>query len=140
MMKYSLLLLIVVCLTTKSFSANNMTLPPGKLIRIVVNEKGYALIGRDTLTANDLSPELQRRLWKSYMGTGKMYDSIKLEFEGEVLMGTKGAAMDAIKEAQEKALKEICLEKHKKLFDALSEGQKNKIRKQFPVLFQTNYL
>jgi len=54
-------------------------------------------------------------------------------------MGTRSAAMDAIKSAQQKALTEVCLEKHKKRFDDLNENQRNKIKKQFPVLFQQTF-
>lgn len=113
--------------------------PPGKIISITVNEKGQAFIGRDTLAPEQLTAELQKRLWKSYTGTGEMYGAIHLQFSGEVLMGVRGASMDAIKQAQKNALTDICLEKHKKLFDALSSGQQKRIEKQFPVLFQVNY-
>jgi hypothetical protein len=36
-------------------------------------------------------------------------------------------------------LKELCLEKHKKLFEDINGRQQEKIRKQFPVLFQTHF-
>jgi biopolymer transport protein ExbD len=112
---------------------------PGKIISISIDENGRALMGRDTLALEQLTTELQKRLWKSYTGTGKMYDAIHLQFTEQVLMGVRGSAMDAIKQAQKNALIEICLEKHKKLFDALSPGQQKRIEKQFPVLFQLNY-
>lgn len=117
---------------TRSFS-------PGKIISITVSEAGQAFIGRDTLSLDHLTAELQNRLWKSYMGTGKMYDSIHLLFIGEVLMEVRGFAIDAIREAQKKALTIICLEKHKKLFEDITSRQQDKIRKQFPVLFQQDY-
>ena len=112
---------------------------PDKSITIIVNEKGNALIGRDTLAIDQVAAELQKRLWKSYMGTGKMYGAIHLQFSGEVLMGVRGAAMDAIKLAQKNVLTEVCLQLHKKLFENLSSRQQEKIQKQFPVLFQSNY-
>jgi D-serine dehydratase len=112
---------------------------PDKSITIIVNEKGRALIGRDTLAIDQLADELQKRLWKSYMGTGKMYGAIHLQFTGEVLMGARGSVMDAIKEAQKKALTEVCLQLHKNLFEKLTSRQQKKIQKQFPVLFQSDY-
>jgi hypothetical protein len=112
---------------------------PEKSITIIVNEKGNALIGRDTLPMDQLAAELQKRLWKSYLGTGKMYKAIHLQFTGEVLMGVRSSAMDAIKQAQKNALIEICLQLHKKLFEDLSSRQQKKIQKQFPVLFQSTY-
>jgi hypothetical protein len=51
----------------------------------------------------------------------------------------KNSAMDAIQKAQKKVLTEVCLEKHKKLFESLSIRQQEKIRRQFPVLFQESF-
>jgi hypothetical protein len=113
--------------------------PPRKIITIIVDPTGMALIGPDTLYISALAPEVQRRLFKSYMGTGKMYDAIRLEFHGEVLMGTRGAAMDAIKLGQSNALKEVCIHLHKKYFADLTPRQQKKIRRQFPVLFQDSF-
>jgi len=112
---------------------------PVKIITITVNEAGQVFMGRDTLSLDHLAAELQNRLWKNYMGTGKMYDSIHLQFTGEVVMEIRGSAMDAIREAQKKTLISICLEKHKKLFEDITGRQQDKIRKQFPVLFQQKY-
>jgi hypothetical protein len=105
-------------------------------ITIAIDPNGFAYIGRDTLTIDKLAFEVQQRLWKSYLGTGKMYDHIKIELRGEVLMGTRGSALDAIKQGQEKALAELCVLKFKKEYNNLSEAQQRKLQKQFPVLFQ----
>ena len=112
---------------------------PKKTIIVTVDKKGYVFIGKDTLTTIELSNELQKRLWKSYMGTDKMYDAIHLEFNGEVPMNIKESVKNAIREGQKKALTDICLQKHKKRFEDLSSGQQKKIMKQFPVLFQQEY-
>lgn len=112
---------------------------PDKVITVTVDDKGYVFIGKDTLTSIELSDELQRRLWKTYMGTDKMYDAIHLDFKGEVSMNIKESIKKAILEGQKKALTDICLQKHKKLFDDLNSHQQRKIRKQFPVLFQREY-
>jgi hypothetical protein len=131
----------LIILTTVPAKAGNhiMNFFPKKVITVTVDEKGYVFIGKDTLTSMELPDELQRRLWKSYMGTDKMYDAIHLDFKGEVSMNTKESVKKAILEGQKKALTDICLQKHKKLFDALNSRQQRKIRKQFPVLFQQNY-
>jgi biopolymer transport protein ExbD len=110
-----------------------------KILIVTVDEKGHVFIGKDTLTSGELSDELQKRLWKSYMGTDKMYDAIHLEFNGEVPMNIKGSVKNAIHEGQKKALTDLCLQKHKKLFEHLSIRQQRKIMKQFPVLFQQEY-
>ena len=112
---------------------------PQKSITVTVDQKGWIFIGKDTLTTDQLAEELQKRLWKSYLGTGKMYHSIHLEHAGEVLPEIEGSVKKAIHEGQEKALTEVCLQLHKKLFEDLSQRQQRKIKNQFPVLFQQNY-
>lgn len=141
-----MLRLFVCCymmLAFSSFSATAkkaLTAPPKKIIVIHVSPSGNALIGRDRISIDNLSKELQNRLWKSFLGTGKMQDSIQLKFDGEVLMGVRSAAMDALREGQQLALKDICLQQHKMLFEELNEKQQQKIRKHFPILFQSDYL
>jgi len=110
-----------------------------KIITITVNEKGQSLIGRDTLTTEELTIELQKRLWKSFTGRGTTYDVIRLQFSGEVSSEIKNAVIKAIQLSQKNALTEISLDKHKKLFESLSHSQQRKIKKHFPVLFQTDY-
>ena len=110
--------------------------PPQKIITITINADGIIFMDRDTLSTDDLAATLKERLWKSYLGNGKMYDSIKIKFAGEVLMGVRGSALDAIELARQNALKELCIQKYKKLFKNLSSIQKKKIKRQFPVLFQ----
>ena len=135
---FFILLIVLAGINTKAASSSIIH-SSEKIIAITVNEKGQAFIGRDTLSLEELSPEVQKRLWKSYMGTGKMYDAIHLQFTGEVASGIKKSALDAIQLAQKNALTEICLEKYKKVFDKLSSRQQKRIEKQFPVLFISNY-
>jgi hypothetical protein len=120
-------------------SQSGMASPnPGtdKIISISVNANGKAIIGRDTLDMDQLSAEIQERLWKGYMGTGKMYDKIIIQSANDVDTTKKNSAIAAVQKAQKNVLTELCLEKHKKLFEALSSGQQERIRKKFPVLFQ----
>jgi biopolymer transport protein ExbD len=112
---------------------------PLKIITISIDEKGRIFIGRDTLTADQLSDELQKRLWGSYLGTDRMYDAIHLEFSSVVSESILTGVKKAIHEAQKKSLTDLCLQKHKKLFEDLNNHQQRKIRKQFPVLFQQEY-
>jgi len=134
-----LLTIIAGAIMVSSYSLPAHFYPLEKVITVTVNAKGQAIIGRDTLSIDDLSKELKNRLWKSYLGTGKMPDAIHIVFNGEVLMGVRGSAMDAIKDAQEKALTELCLQKYKKKYEELSSSRQNKLQHQFPVLFQQNY-
>ena len=131
--------LFFLCLSLSACSNHLPASVPQKSITITVTPAGYAYIGKDTLAIEDLAKELQTRFWKSYLGTGKTQDRIHLVFNGEVLMGTRGAAMDAIHEGQQLALKDICLQRYKTLYDALTKKQQAKLKKLFPVLFQTMY-
>lgn len=107
-----------------------------KNLTITINDDGSCFIGRDTVYLDKLAFEVQQRLWKSWLGTGKTYDSIIILLSGDVLMGTKSAALDAIKAGREKALNGICVEKFKREYVNLSASQQKKMKNQFPVLFQ----
>ncbi len=134
MLRYLFLSFILAMPAAKGFSHERVS--PPKIITITVNPNGVVYMGVDTLTTDALATTLHERLWRSYLGNGKMYDSIRLVLNGEVLMGVKGAALDAIQLAQQNALKDICLQKYKRLFENTSSLQQKRIRKQFPVLFQ----
>jgi hypothetical protein len=125
--------------TALTLNARNPIEPvkPQRVIDIKVIPSGTIFMGVDTLRAEGLSKVLQDRLWKSYVGMGKMYDAINLTFEGNVPQSFRSATISAIKTAQQKALTELCVEKYEKEYVNLEQKQKDKIRKQFPVLFQT---
>ncbi len=110
-----------------------------KVITVTANEIGMAMIGNETFTMDGLVFELQTRLWKSFLGTGKMYDAIILKYEGAVDSLTRDIVVKSIKDAMNRALLDVCLQKHKKRFGELNEGQQNKLKKQFPVLFQEDF-
>jgi hypothetical protein len=110
-----------------------------KTITITVIPGGQAIIGKDTLLPDQLTNELQNRLWKSYLGTGKMYNSIIIKFDTAIEMNVKESIKKAIREGQNKALTDVCLQQHKKLFEDLTSKQQERIRKEFPVLFQQDY-
>src|SRR5262249_36290974 len=132
-------LILAVLLLSLAISAKaiiHLPLPQAKIITIRTIPNGTVYMDQDTLNSGTLAKTLQQRLWKSYTSTGKMYNSIHIIFDGEVLMGTRGAVLDAIKEGQQKALTELCLQKYKKEYTNLSDRQKSKLNKQYPVLFQ----
>lgn len=116
--------------------ANDPSTVSKKIINITVNPNGMIYMGPDTIYVDQLSAKLQDRLWRKYLGNDRMYDAIEVIMSGEVLMGVRGAVLDAIQLAQKNALRDICLQKFKKLYDNISEGQQKKLQKQFPVLFQ----
>lgn len=133
------LLLTVLLISTTAFSKTIAPTPPAKIITVIVDAQNGMFIGRDTVETETIPAILSERLWKSYLGTGKMYDAIKVTIRGEVLMGTRGAVYDAIQQAQQLALKKICLQKYKHLYEELSAAQQRKVRSGFKVLFQQTF-
>jgi hypothetical protein len=112
---------------------------PEKVINVVVNEEGFAYIGRDTLPIKEVSEEIHLRLWKGYLGTGNMPSQILVKYLGNGQALHQEAIEKAVKEAQQKTLQKYCVQKHKKRFEDISSNQQQKIKKHFPVLFQTSY-
>jgi len=139
MIKWFLLISLFFASPYSKAAGNIQKNNPQKIITVSVNEKGWVMIGRDTLTIDQLTDELQKRLWKTYLGTGKMFDAIHLEFSAQTPAVIQKSARDAIKESQRKALVDISVQKHDRRFEDLSSRQQKKIKKQFPVLFQLNY-
>ncbi len=111
--------------------------PAKKILLITVDEIGTVTIGRDTINVDNLARYIQERLFKSYMGTGKMHDRIDLTKEKEVPETVLEVITKEIQQGQLKALTEVCLQKYRKRFENLEERKQDKIKRQFPVLFQT---
>jgi hypothetical protein len=131
-MKY--ILILILSLVATSVFANDGA--ADKILVINITEKSQAIIGRDTLTFEDLSKEIETRLWKSYLGTGKMHTSLQINYHKDLTETAKSSAIAAIKKGQTGALTLLCLEKFKNRFDQIGERRQEKIKKQFPVLFQ----
>lgn len=132
-----LLLLIVTSIINVLAIAGDILIQ--KTVTIHVNEKGQVTIDRVTMYTDDLAKEVQQRLWRSYMSTGKMVSAINLTFDEAVSGETRNEVLFSIKTAQEKTLTVLSLHKHKKRFENISSSKQEKIRKQFPVLFQREY-
>jgi len=111
-----------------------------KILKITVDETGIIKVGRDTISSDNLARYIQERLFKSFMGTGHMHNLIKFEKLNEnVPEMVAEVVLKEIKEGQKRALTELSLQKYKKLFDNLDINKQKKIKKQFPVLFQTEF-
>jgi hypothetical protein len=132
-MKQLLLLFLGLSLISRAGASEP---PAKKYLDITVTANGAIYMWPDTLIIDELSENVEQRLWKSYLGTGKMYDEIRITYE----TGTSGQlhadALKSIKEGQTKALTQVCLQKNRKTYDELTSRQQKKIRRQFPVLFQ----
>ncbi len=112
-----------------------------KVIHIRINDAGMISDGLDTLSIDDLALYIRERLFKNYSGTGKMYDKIKIDKHGEnVSPIVIDIVVKEIKAGQKAALAELCLHKYKKGYDELASKQQEKVKKQFPVLFQMEFL
>ncbi len=130
----------VIALFLAAFTNLNYGNGAAKIINLKINEVGLITDGRDTISTDDLAEYIRERLFKNYMGTGKMYDQIRVDKVNEGPVSTvMEVILKEIASGQKKALVEICLLKYKKTFDSLNSKQQKKIRKQFPVLFQTDY-
>jgi hypothetical protein len=132
------LLLAIIFFTNHDLEAkvNPQKIFPEKIITIIVNESGTIFMGVDTLGINELGDVLQDRLFKSYSGTSKMPASIKLQ---SATTDLRNSVITEIKKVQQNALSDICLHLHKKKYDGLTAKQQGKIKRKFPVLFQTNF-
>ena len=132
--------LSLVCFATTILAAKyDIPVQEKKVLSLTVSEFSQVFMGRDTLMISDLPRELKNRFWKCYLGTGKMQDALELRYSGNVASPVRAAAIDAIRQGQEMGLKDICLEKHKQYYEDLNPRQKEKIKKQFPVLFQAGF-
>ncbi len=111
-----------------------------KILLVTVDEIGAITVNSDPVGSDILANYIQERLFKSYMGTGDMHDRIKLEKAGnDVPDLITETIKKEIKEGQKKALTSLCLSKYKQLFTDLDKKKQEKLQKQFPVLFQTDF-
>lgn len=121
-----------------SFAGNSI--PAEKILSISVDESGTISVGRDTVSSDNLAKYIQERLFKSFMGTGHMHDRIVLIKKTDVPEVVMEVIVKEIQEGQRRALVELCLQKFKRTFDNIEGKQQDRLRKQYPVLFQTSYL
>ena len=133
-----LLLFLTVVGSIQITTARKM--PPEKILHLKINEKGTVSFGRDSVYKENLAGYIQERLFNSYISTGKMYSSIKLEKSTiDVPDSVLLLAAREIQEGQKRALKDFCLDKYKKLYENIDPKDKEKIQKKFPVLFLKEY-
>lgn len=134
------LLLLLAIMPSLNVSASNK-LPAEKILQVTVNEMGTVTVGRDTVNADDLAKYIQERLFKSYMGTGQMHSKIKfVKANDNVPDMVTEVILKEIQNGQQRALTELCLQKYKNFFDKIEKRKQDKLKKQFPVLFQSNFL
>ncbi len=124
-----------------NLKASPILLPAEKILQVTVDESGTISVGRDTIGSDELARYIQERLFKSYMGTGQMHDKIKFLKANEAVPDMViQVVLKEIQEGQQKALTQVCLQKYNNRFENVDKKKQDKLRKQFPVLFQTDYL
>lgn len=124
-----------------NLKASPILLPAEKILQVTVDESGTISVGRDTIGSDELARYIQERLFKSYMGTGQMHDKIKFSKANEAVPDMViQVVLKEIQEGQQKALTQVCLQKYNNRFENVDKKKQDKLRKQFPVLFQTDYL
>lgn len=130
-----LLLVTALFFFGKNRAAANTT--EEKILQVTLTENGIILVGRDTVNVDNLARYVQERLFKSYMGTGKMHDRIVVSQSGNSSPEmTLNVVLNEIRNGQKRALAQISVQKYRKPFESLGSKHQDKIKKQFPVLFQ----
>lgn len=131
----TLLLSFVVLVSFLAKASDNLY--PEKLLQVTITESGIITVGRDTVDSENLAKYIQERLFKSYLGTGKMYDRIIVSRVTESTPDMVAeVVIKEIKLGQQRALTQLSLQKYRNTFDKLDDKKKEKLKKQFPVLFQ----
>lgn len=131
------LLLFILAVTAFQTSSASGIIPAEKILLVQVTEIGVITVNRDTIGSDNLAIYIQERLFKSYLGTGKMHSRIKLQkTTTNVPDMVTEVIIKEIKDAQRRALIELSLQKYNRTFDNLEERRKDKLKKMFPVLFQ----
>lgn len=111
-----------------------------KILQVIVDETGTINVGRDTVGSDNLAKYIQERLFKSFMGTGQMQSRIKFsKANNDVPDMVVEVVLKEIQEGQKRALRQLCLQKYENLFENIDTRKQDKLKKQFPVLFQTDY-
>jgi hypothetical protein len=134
------LLLFLLAVTAFLSSPAREKNPAEKILLVQVTEIGVITVNRDTIGSDNLAIYIQERLFKSYLGTGKMHSRIKLQkATSNVPDMVTEVIVKEIKDAQRRALIELSLQKYNRTFDNLEERRKDKLKKMFPVLFQESF-
>lgn len=116
------------------------TPPEQRVLYITVTEAGRVTVGGgDSIDVSDVPKQVKDALFKSSLGNRKYY-KISITRVGENIPdGTLNSLNDMIRQGQQAALDAICLEKFKQLYSELDDKKQEKLRKQYPVLFQREY-
>jgi hypothetical protein len=131
---------VVLALLALSVFSFSPLLSTERIIIISVNTREEVSIdGIKIDNVDNLSQQIQQRLWRSYMGNGKMPDIIHIRFDTDVPINLRSAVFGAVRDGQERTLNVLSLEKFKKKFADASDKQKDKLKKRFPILFQQTF-
>lgn len=114
--------------------------PAEKILAVKVDESGLVTVGRDTVGSDQLARYIQERLFKSYLGTGQMYDRIVFE-TGDAFIpeAVSTVIVNEIRAGQQKALQVLCLQKFNRTYEMLDKKKQARLHKIFPVLFQPDF-
>ena len=107
-----------------------------KTISIQADQKGELWIDRVKIQRERLANELEQRLWRGYITSSIMVKNIQLIVEGSPNPAFEQELKDAIKKGQERTLAILSLHKYGKRFEDIGNSKQERLRKQFPVLFQ----
>ena len=137
---HPLLLLAFLLPTAAATNASSHPSPLQKTITIRLSASGDTFIDGVKLRADqELTSELQSRLWRSYVGNGPVPQSIHLETEPGIGAAAINTAREAIVKTQTLVRDRLAVDKYKQAYKDISTRKQEKIQKKFPVLFQTDF-
>ena len=137
---HPLLLLAFLLPAAAANSTSNSEAPLQKTITIHLADSGDTFIDGVKLRADqDLTTELQSRLWRSYIGNGLMPQSIHVETESGVPETIVTNTRNSILKTQTLLHDRLAVEKYKQVYKDISARKQEKMKKKFPVLFQTDF-
>jgi hypothetical protein len=110
-----------------------------KILEINITPAGAIMSGNETIAADRLARYIKDRLFKSWLANGKIYTKIKLTGIEQANDITKEIVLREIKDGQREALLTMCLESYRTTFENLDPKKQEKMKRKYPVLFQTDY-
>jgi len=114
--------------------------PEQRVLYITINQAGRITVGGgDTIDVSDVAKQVKDALFKSSLGNRKYYKISISQLGGNISLSALKGLSEKVSEGQLMALNAICLEKFKRLYSDLDQKKQEKLKKQYPVLFLTDY-
>jgi hypothetical protein len=110
-----------------------------KILDLQITASGIIHSGADTIAQDKLADWVKNRLFKSWVGNGKIYTKIKFSGADKVNPIISEAIIKEIREGQRLALIAFSLELYRTNFENLDPKKQEKFKNKYPVLFQESF-